>query len=69
VKNRALPLDLGELFDDRSVHGRLAARNLMEHFRSAGLETRGPRPLSGKDTQSFANALDRTIVRCQKQVR
>ena len=59
----------GELFDDRSVHSRLATRNLMEQFRSAGQETRGPRPLNRKDIQSFANALDRTIVRCQKQVR
>ncbi len=53
----------GELFDDSRVHGRLATRNLMEHFRSAGIETSGPRPLSQKDIQAFANQLDRTLTR------
>ena len=32
----------GELYDDNSVHERLASRNLMEQFRSAGVETSGP---------------------------
>ena len=54
----------GELFDDDSVHGRLASRNLMEQFRSAGVETSGPRPLNPKDVQAFANVLDRTLNRC-----
>ena len=53
----------GELFDDKSVHGRLAARNLMEQFRAAGMETAGPKPLSQKDIQTFANQLDRTLTR------
>ena len=58
----------GELFDDKSVHGRLASRNLMEQFRSAGQETPGPKPLSKKDVQAFANALDRSITRCRKKL-
>ncbi|MDA9857550.1 YaiI/YqxD family protein [Rubripirellula sp.] len=53
----------GELFDDTSVHERLAARNLMEQFRSAGFETGGPKPLSQKDVQTFANQLDRSLTR------
>ncbi|MGB0599864.1 MAG: YaiI/YqxD family protein [Rubripirellula sp.] len=53
----------GELFDDKSVHERLAARNLMEQFRSAGFETGGPKPLSQKDVQTFANQLDRSLTR------
>lgn len=56
----------GELFDDSSVHGRLATRNLMEQFRSAGVETSGPKPLSQKDVQAFANLLDRTLTRFLK---
>ena len=56
----------GDLFDDRSVANRLATRNLMEQFRSAGMETKGPKPLGKKDLQNFANALDRTITRSQK---
>lgn len=57
----------GEIFDDKSVHSRLASRNLMEQFRSAGHETRGPKPLDSRDVQAFANALDRTITRCRKK--
>ncbi len=53
----------GELFDESSVHGRLATRNLMEQFRSAGAETGGPRPMSPKDVQTFANILDKTLTR------
>ena len=53
----------GELFDDKSVHERLAARNLMEQFRSAGFDTGGPKPLSQKDVQTFANQLDRSLTR------
>ncbi len=53
----------GELYDDSSVHGRLASRNLMEQFRSAGLETSGPKPFSQKDVQTFANQLDRLITK------
>ena len=57
----------GELFDDNSVHGRLASRDLMEQFRSAGVNTPGPRPLAQKDIQTFANLLDRTLTRCLKK--
>lgn len=53
----------GEIMDDATVHGRLASRNVMEHLRSAGIETQGPKPLSAKDVQTFANALDRTLAR------
>ena len=58
----------GELLDDKSVHGRLATRNLMEQFRSAGVETRGPKPFDKKDLQTFANTLDRTITRMKKRL-
>ena len=57
----------GELFDDASVHGRLASRNLMEQFRSAGVDTSGPKPLSNKDIQSFANQLDRMLTKMIKK--
>ena len=53
----------GELYDDKNVHGRLATRNLMEQFRSAGVETGGPKPMSKKDVQTFANQLDRILTR------
>ena len=57
----------GERFDDDTVHARLATRDLMESFRSAGIDTRGPKPQSGKDIQAFANLLDRTVTRMLKQ--
>jgi uncharacterized protein YaiI (UPF0178 family) len=53
----------GELYDEKSVHSRLASRNLMEQFRSAGVETSGPKPLSQKDVQTFANQLDRILTK------
>ena len=57
----------GERYDDNSVHQRLAARNLMEQFRSAGIDTGGPKPLSQKDVQTFANQLDRSLTRLLKR--
>lgn len=57
----------GELYDDKSVHERLATRNLMEQFRSAGLETTGPKPLNQKDVQTFSNQLDRLLTRLLKK--
>ncbi len=56
----------GQLYDDKSVHGRLATRNLMDQIRAAGIETSGPKPLSKKDVQNFANTLDRTLTRLRK---
>jgi len=53
----------GELYDDASVHGRLATRNLMEQFRASGVETGGPKPFSQKDVQTFANQLDRLVTK------
>ena len=53
----------GQLFDESTVHEQLAARNLMDHLRSAGIETSRPRPLNQKDVQAFANQLDRILTR------
>lgn len=52
----------GEVFDDNSVHSRLASRNMMEDLRAAGMQTSGPSAFSQKDTQQFANALDKTLT-------
>jgi len=53
----------GELLDDSCVHDRLATRDLMEQFRAAGVDTQGPKPLTQKDIQTFANVLDRTLTK------
>ena len=68
VEKSAIAIGIrGELFDDHSVHDRLASRDLMEQFRSAGVDTRGPKPLTQKDIQTFSNLLDRTLTRCLKK--
>lgn len=57
----------GELLDEATVHERLASRDLMEELRAAGLETKGPKPLTPKDLQTFANVLDRTLMRALRK--
>ena len=57
----------GELYDDASIHARLATRNLMEQMRAAGMETSGPKPFNQKDIQSFANQLDRLLTKLMKK--
>ena len=57
----------GELYDDASIHSRLASRNLMEQLRAAGMETSGPKPFSQKDVQSFSNQLDRLLTKLMKK--
>ena len=57
----------GELYDDASIHSRLASRNLMEQLRAAGMETSGPKPFNQKDVQSFSNQLDRLLTKLLKK--
>lgn len=60
----------GEAIDPRggaytadNVRTRLSERNFMAELRSAGVETGGARPYTARDTQAFANALDRWLAR------
>lgn len=57
----------GERFDANTVQSRLAARNLMDHLRSAGMETTGPPPFNQKDVREFSNQLDRTLTKLLKE--
>lgn len=45
-----------------NVAERVAMRDLKEQLRETGVMTGGPPPFGPKDTQSFANALDRWIT-------
>ncbi len=56
----------GDVHTAASVGERLSVRNFMEDLRGAGVETRGPAPFTPKDTQRFANALDRELTRLRK---
>lgn len=52
----------GEQLDASNVRQRLAVRDLMDDLRGAGVQTSGPPPFSTKDSQRFANALDRWLT-------
>ena len=58
----------GKAFDDDSIHMALATRNLLTDLRSAGAETRGPKPLSRQDLSRFLSALDLAVVRLQRKL-
>ncbi len=56
----------GERSDANTIQSRLASRNLMDHLRSAGMETAGPKPFNQKDVREFSNELDRTLTKLMK---
>ena len=58
----------GKAFDDDSIHMALATRNLLTDLRSAGAETRGPKPLSRQDVSRFLSALDLAVVRIKRKL-
>ncbi|MFW5856819.1 MAG: YaiI/YqxD family protein [Planctomycetota bacterium] len=53
----------GEEYTEETVGERLAMRNLMEELRGAGLVSGGPASPGARETQQFANALDRLLGR------
>jgi uncharacterized protein len=68
VEKRVLVLTPGgEELDAESIGERLAVRDFMDSLRGAGVETGGSKPRSAKDTQAFASALDRVMVRARWQ--
>ena len=67
VKNRVLVIGpRGELFDDNSIHGRLATRNMLDQLRADGETLSGPRPFNNKDVQAFSNQLDRLLTKLSR---
>ena len=56
----------GRVFDETSIGGQLATRNLMAELRSAGEITGGPRPFSDRDRSRFLSALHETIERLKR---
>jgi len=48
----------GELYSVDNIKQYLAMRNLMEKIRESGEITKGPKPFSSKDAESFANQLN-----------
>lgn len=57
----------GELYTEETIHDRLAMRNLMDELRSGGDILGGPSSFSQKDSQAFANQLDRFLTKHGKK--
>jgi uncharacterized protein YaiI (UPF0178 family) len=53
----------GERYTAANIRQRLNMRDFMETMRSSGEVTGGPPPLSQRDRQAFANALDQLLTR------
>lgn len=53
----------GDFYTAENIKDRLATRDLMDLLRSSGMDTGGPSSFSHKDRQSFANQLDRFLVK------
>ena len=49
----------GELYTKDNIKQYLAYRNLMQEIRDSGENTKGPSPFSQKDSQEFANQLNK----------
>jgi uncharacterized protein YaiI (UPF0178 family) len=53
----------GDLYTESNIGERLALRDLMDHLRSSGEVTGGPRAIGKPDRMRFANQLDRLLAR------
>lgn len=53
----------GELYTRDTIKARLSMRDFMETLRSSGVQTGGPSALSQSDRLTFANSLDKFLVR------
>ena|SRR5215468_4918061 len=64
VKNGVAAIDLrGGEYSEGNVGDRLAARDLLEQLRGAGVRTSGPRPYDESDKRDFAQTFDRVVTR------
>jgi uncharacterized protein YaiI (UPF0178 family) len=57
----------GMLYTQDNIRQRLAMRNFMEEMRNAGQVSGGPAAMSKTDIQSFANTLDRLLVKANRK--
>jgi hypothetical protein len=56
----------GRRFTDASIGLALATRNLMDHIRSTGDTTSGPKAFGPRDRSNFLGALDNVMVRLKR---
>ncbi len=57
----------GRVFDEDSIGGLVATRNLKEHLRETGVSAGGPAPLSSRDRSRFASKLDEIAQRALRE--
>ena len=51
----------GDFYTPETIRSSLYVRDLKETLRSSGIETQGPRPMTPKDIQNFANAMHKFL--------
>ena len=56
----------GRRFTEASIGMALATRDLMDHLRSTGETTSGPKAFTSRDRSNFLGALDNAVVRLQR---
>jgi uncharacterized protein YaiI (UPF0178 family) len=56
----------GELLTAEDIKSHLNMRDFMDTLRAGGIETKGPKPMSQKDRQRFANSLDKLLFQAKK---
>jgi uncharacterized protein len=56
----------GKAFTESSIGAALAQRELMEHLRSFGEGSGGPKPFSQADRSRFLSALDAAVVKAKR---
>lgn len=62
ISKNAFAIDhRGELYTEDNIKHYLAMRNLMQEIRDSGEVTKGPKPFSQKDSQNFANSLNKFL--------
>lgn len=53
----------GDLYTEENIKQRLSTRDLMEELRSTGMVSGGPMAYGQKESQNFANCLDRLLAK------
>jgi uncharacterized protein len=56
----------GRQFSENSIGMALATRNLMEHLRSTGQTTSGPKAFGARDRSNFLGALNNIVMRLKR---
>jgi uncharacterized protein YaiI (UPF0178 family) len=58
----------GKIYDENSIGGAVAARELMQYLREAGTVKGGQKPMANADRREFAMELEKMMVGVRKAV-